>query len=157
LTQRDARRGRRAIAWLLLFSLGTTGCYRNLELATPVPDAGTRIVARLTPSGVEQMAPLVGADPVAVEGMVTRWDAEEAELSLLRVEHEGARDASWTGERVVFPVSALRDVRERRLDRARTTGFIAAVTATAVALAIVFFRFVAPGDEGGPGGTDPVE
>jgi hypothetical protein len=101
------------------------------------------------------MAPLIGEDALALEGIVRRWDSAEVELSLVRVEHRGPRGVQWGGERVTFRADALRDVRERKLDTGRTAGFVAAVAAGAVALAVLFIRYVVSSDDGGPGGTDP--
>lgn len=132
------------------------GCYRTLELPSldPVPD--TRIVADITPVGAEEMAPWIGADASGLEAVVLRWGDTEAELAVLRVDHRGTRSIQWNQERVVFPVATLRNVRERRLDTARTAAFVGGVTTVATALAIAFVRFVGSnGGDGNGGGTDP--
>jgi hypothetical protein len=153
----SARFRRRIIASLLLCTLAFTGCYRNLEIATPVPVEGTRIAARLSPVAAEQMAAVIGDDAVAVEGFVRRWDDAEVELALIRIDHNGARSVDWSGERIVFPANALRNVRERRLDTVRTAGFVAGVAALATVLAVAFVRFVGGGGDGDGGPIVPPE
>jgi hypothetical protein len=103
------------------------------------------------------MASWIGEEAVEIEGRVLRWDDTEAELAMLRVDHRGARSVLWNSERVVFPVGTLRDVRQRRLHTGRTAAFVGSVAAVATVLAIAFFRFVGPGDEGGGGDPDPVQ
>jgi hypothetical protein len=145
---------RRLTGLVLLCSFAVTGCYRAVAVPeTPAP--ATRIVATLSPAGAEALAATIGADAVEVEGHVVRWSDTEAELELVRVDYRGPRSVLWNRERVVFPVTALRDVRQRTLDTRRTAAFVGAVATTVTVLAIIFFRFVGGSDEGGNGGTDP--
>jgi hypothetical protein len=156
-SQRRRTVRRKAVLALILCAPAFTGCYRTVELAAPGPAPETRIVARLSPVGAEEMAPWIGADAVAIEAHVVRWGEDQAELRLLRVDHDnGQQSVLWNQERVVFPATALRDVQERRLDPTRTAVFIAGVTTVATVLAISFIRFAFQGGDDGGGGVDPV-
>jgi hypothetical protein len=147
----------KAVLALVLCAPTFTGCYRAVELSAPEPAPETRIVARLSPVGAEEMAPWIGADAVGVEAQVVRWGAEQIELRLLRVDHDnGQRSVFWNQERVVFPATALRNVQERRLDPTRTAAFVAGVSTVATVLAIAFIRATFQGGDDGGGGTDPV-
>jgi hypothetical protein len=148
---------RRVTAVVLVCALAGTGCYRTIEMEATVPAPTTRIVANVSPVGAEEMAPLIGPDAVGIEAHVVRWDDTEAELALLRVDHRDARSIQWNQEIVVFPVTSLRNVRERVLDGPRTAGFVAGAAAVATVLALSFIRFVGSGDNGSNGGTDPVQ
>jgi hypothetical protein len=152
---RGGKVGRRALAVVLLSSLAATGCYRSVELGAVAPVPGMRITAELSPVGAEDMAQLIGPEAVGVEGRVIRWDATETELALLRVDHRGT-SVQWNQERVVFPESALRRVRERTLDTPRTAAFVGGVAAVSTVLAIAFLRSLGFGsDDGSNGGSDP--
>jgi hypothetical protein len=155
--RKAARRRRQAILTILLCGPSITGCYRSVELASPQPEPNARVIVDLGPAGAEQMARWIGPEAVEIEGQVVRWDDAEAELALLRVDHRGSRSVLWNGERVIFPAGSLRDVRQRRLDTGRTAVFVGGVATAATILAILFFRFVGPGDEGSGGGPDPVQ
>jgi hypothetical protein len=148
---------RKAVLALVLGASALTGCYRAVELSAPEPAPDTRIVADLSPVGAEEMAPWIGADAVGIEALVTRWGAEQLELRLLRVDHaSGQRSVFWNQERVLFPATALRDVRERRLDPVRTAVFVAGATAIATVVGLTFVRRPSSGGGNGGGGTDPV-
>lgn len=146
--------GRRVVAVLVLVSL--TGCYRTTELATIAPEPGTRVVADLSPTGAEQMAPWIGPEATGIEGHVIRWTEAEAELALLRVDHRGSSGIQWNQERIVFPEAVLRNVQERTLDTGRTAAFVGGLTTVTAILAVAFLRAVGgSSDNGGNGGTDP--
>jgi hypothetical protein len=147
-------RGSRATLALLVCLLAAAGCYRTTDLATePAPE--TRIVAQLSPVGAEQLARLIGAEAVAVEGEVVSWGSSGAELAVIRVDHRG-RSALWNRERVVFPAGTLRDVKERRLDTTRTALFAGGVATAVTTLGILFIRHLFTADDPIGGGTDPV-
>jgi len=134
---------------------GVTGCYRTAELAQPVPEPGTRIVAGLTPTGAERMESLIGMDAVGVEAWVTEIRPEGWELSLLRVDHWRMPSTRWNEERVVFPAEVLRGVRTRELDAVRTGAFAVGIGTVLVVLARGFMSAWIDGDLPPPG-PDPV-
>jgi hypothetical protein len=112
-------------------------------------------VARLTAVGAEEMAPLIGAEAISVEGTVVETRAEEWVLAVLRVDRRTTSE-QWNGERIEFPQRFLRDVRERELDPVRTGIFSAGVVAVISSLAVSFIRHQGRGgDNGGTGGADP--
>lgn len=150
------RRYRAAFLVGLIFIPAITGCYRDVGLPVAQPSPNARVVVELSAVGAEQMAGWIGPDAVEVEGQVIRWDETEAELALLRVDHRGSRSTPWNREQIVFPIAGLRDIRQRKLDTGRTAAFIGSLATAATVLAVVFFRFVGPGDEGSGGGPDPV-
>jgi hypothetical protein len=141
------------LALMLLLTMGVTGCYRVAELQTTPPPADTRIVASISPAGSEELAEIIGANAVGVEGRVISVVDDQWELSVMRVDHERAPSITWNGERVLFPAGVLRNVRERQHDPLRTGIFMAGIVGTSVALAVSFIRhqFQDRGDDGGGG------
>jgi hypothetical protein len=139
----------------VLTSFLLSACYSSLPVASPVPERGRRIVARLTERASAEMAPLIGSGVVEVEGIVGETGENGWELFLLRVEQGRGQGALWNRERVVFPQGAFAAVTERRLAKTRTAMF-AGVLAAAVILAGVAFGvsgFLPGGNE--DGGTPP--
>lgn len=134
-----------------LFAL-CAACYTQQPLLTDTPAPMTRVVARLTDSGVVAMSNAIGAGAVAVEGMVTAADATTWELALLRVDYRGGTSMRWQRERVAFPRAALTHATERTLNRRKSWlagGLIAAGT---LLVARLFGAF----SGGEPGDGDPV-
>lgn len=139
---------------LLLGCLGLSGCYRVTSLGSArTPDTDSRIVAELTRSGSLDMAPWIGEGASAVEGRVLSASSTEWELALTRVEYEGSASMPWNGERIVFPVGSLEEVRERQLDNRRSAVFAAAVTGAVAGLGFWFFGGGFGGGTDGPGGV----
>ena len=107
-------------------------CYTRGPLTTPVPAAGTRIVAQVTDSGVVALSNALGAGPVQVEGVVAAADGTSWDLQLVRVDYRGGASVLWNHERVNFPRATLDHPTEKRLDRGKSWLVAGAVTATAL-------------------------
>jgi hypothetical protein len=122
-------------ALALSFSLVLSGCYVTRDLSGPVPPPNTRVLAHLSPEGVQAMAVWIGEDAVAVEGVAGPVRGGSWELSLRRVEHQGGRIASWKGERVHVSEDAFTSIVERRLHRTRTALFVVGTATGVVVLA----------------------
>jgi hypothetical protein len=129
------------VAWL-------SACYTQRSLTTPVPVAGTRIVAELTDTGTVAMATKIGPGATEVEGVIADADGANWRVLLLRVDQRGVGPTLWNRESVTFPRLALTRVTERTLDKRRSwlmAAFIAGAAFTA-ARAFGAFSFL---DEGG--------
>jgi hypothetical protein len=112
----------------------------------------TRVVARLTDSGVVAMANAIGSGAVEVEGLVAAADAASWDLQLIRVDYRGGASVTWRGERVTFPRYALTGATERTLSRRRSWLTAGAIVVGAILAARVFgaFGFGEPPDEDPP-------
>lgn len=115
-----------------------TACYTQRPLVTSVPSPTTRIVARVTDSGVVAMANAIGPAAIQVEGLVAAADANTWDLRLLRVDHRGGASVVWNRELVSFPRFALADPAERRLDRTKSWALAGVIAAGAAILSQVF-------------------
>ena len=128
-----------------------SACYTTRPLASPVPSRETRVLAALSDQASVQMAPLIGSDAAAVEGIVADVRENEWELRLLRVEQKRGQSVFWNRESVVFPAGSFVSVRERRLNTTRTALLAGGITAGAIVLA----RLIGLGGFFSEGGDDP--
>lgn len=137
-----------AAAWL-------SACYTQRPLTSPVPAAGTRIVAELTDTGTVAMATLLGPGATEVEGVIADADGANWRLLMLRVDQRGVGPTLWNREPVTFPRLALTRVTERTLDKRRSWLMAAFIAGAAFAAARTFgaFSFL---DEGSTQ-TDPAK
>lgn len=127
-------------------------CYTQHPLVTPAPAPATRIVARVTDSGVVAMSNAIGAGAVEVEGVVAAADAGAWDLQLVRVEYRGGAQVVWNREQVSFPRYTLTNATERRLDKRKSWLAAGLITAGAFLAARLFGAF---GLGDGPGGEPP--
>lgn len=116
-------------------------CYTQGPVTTPLPAPGTRIVARITDSGVVTMSNALGPGPVEVEGVVAAADANVWDLRVVRVDYRGGTSSLWNRELVHFPRAALADPTERQLNKGKSWLMAGAVTAAALLAARLFGGF----------------
>lgn len=131
-------RGVPRTATLVALVLPLAACYIQRPLDTPVPEPRTRIVARLTDSGVVAMGSAIGAGAVRVEGVVAAADDAVWELQLMRVDYRGGASMAWNGERVTFPRSALTSPTARMLHKRRSWLAAGVITVGALLAARLF-------------------
>lgn len=115
-----------------------TACYTQRPLATSVPSPTTRIIARVTDTGVVAMANALGPGAIQVEGVVAAANTDAWDLHLLRVDHRGGGSVIWNRELVSFPRYTLTNPAERRLDKTKSWAAAGIITATAFILTAVF-------------------
>lgn len=128
-----------------------SGCYTTRPLGSTVPGRETRVFATLSNQASVQMAPLIGSDAAAVEGIVADVRENQWELRLLRVEQRRGNSVFWNRESVVFPAGSFVSVSERRLHPIRTGMLAGGITAGAIVLA----RIIGLGGFFSEGGDDP--
>lgn len=126
-----------------------TACYTRLPLTTSTPEPATRIVARLTDSGVVAMGGAIGSGAYEVEGVVAEADTSVWKLQLTRVEQRTGSSINWNRELVSFPRYALTNATEKRFDRTRSWMAAGLVTAGAI-LAAKFFSDIGAGEDINP-------
>lgn len=113
-------------------------CYTRTPVTTTAPEPTTRIVARLTDSGVVEMGRAIGAGAYEIEGVVAEASPAIWKLHLTRVEQRTGSSINWNRELVSFPRFALTDITEKRLDRPRSWMAAGIVTAAAILAAVAF-------------------
>ncbi len=130
-----------------------SGCFHYVPIATPAAAAGSRVRIELSDVGVGTVAPVLGPNVEWVEGTVQPGQGVGLTLSLNAVQRRGEGIATWQGETVLLQPADVRDVRERRLSRARTilaaSGALVAGTVGIIAIAH------AKGSASGNGGGKP--
>jgi hypothetical protein len=115
-----------------------TGCYTRSPITTTAPEPSTRIIARLTDSGVVEMAGSIGTGAYEIEGVIAEADPTVWKLHLTRVEQRTGRSINWNKELVSFPRFALTDATEKRFDRTRSWMAAGLVVAGAILAAVAF-------------------
>ena len=128
--------------------LALAACYSHRPINGSLPASNTRITAELTDSGSLALSQTLGPAATDVEGIVASADQAGITLNVLRVQYRGGTSMTWTREPVRFPASALRNIRERRLDRTRSWMAGGLVTLGAVLIATV--AGIVSGDDPGP-------
>ncbi len=123
------------IAALLTVS---TACYTRSPITTAAPPPSTRIIARLTDSGVVEMARSIGTGAYEIEGVIAEADPTVWKLHLTRVEQRTGSSIVWNRELVSFPRYALTDASEKRFDRTRSWMAAGLVAAGAILAAAAF-------------------
>ncbi len=123
-----------------LFAL-LAACYTEGPVTTPLPAPGTRIVARITDSGVVAMSNALGPSPVAVEGVVAAADVNVWDLRVVRVDYRGGTSSLWNRELVHFPRAALANPTQKQLNKGKSWLVAGAVTAGALIAARLFGGF----------------
>ena len=126
------------------------GCYRQLPLASPLPQPNQRIVAEVTDTGVVAMSNLLGPGAQEIEGIVVAADNDAWDLRMLRVDYRGGTSVVWKEEQVRFPRYALSQATERRFSSGRSWLMAAAVTSLALLGAKFLGVIGGGGDEGKP-------
>ncbi|HEX6966964.1 MAG TPA: hypothetical protein VF166_14325 [Gemmatimonadaceae bacterium] len=138
----------RALALLLASSL-LAGCYINVPIGTAVPDDGTTLTVRLTDTGADTLARLIGPAVSTVQGRVLSAGQDSMVLAVQSVQLRSGVQQQWNGERVVLPRPTIAVVSERRLSRWRT----ALLTGLGMAGSVALVTSLSGGtNEGRPGG-----
>jgi hypothetical protein len=123
-----------------------SACYRQLPLATSLPQPEQRIVAQVTDTGVVAMSNALGPGAQQVEGIVVAADNTAWDLRMLRVDYRGGSSVLWKQEQVRFPRSALSQATERKFSSGRSWVMAAAVTSVAL-LAARFIGVIGGGED----------
>jgi hypothetical protein len=128
------KRDLRAALLLPLFVL--QGCYSHVPVALESVPAGARVRARVSATEAERLEGVLGGERRTVGGVYRGREGAGLLLELPAV-------TGPTGQRLTQRVSVSGDqvveIELRRLDRARTYGLVAALTAVGSALAISQF------------------
>ncbi len=128
----------RSLSRIAVFFPILIGCYARRPITAAAPEPSTRIVARLTDSGVVEMGRVIGAGAYEIEGVVAEADASVWKLHVTRVEQRTGSSINWNRELVSFPRFTLTEVTEKRLDRSRSWMAAGLVTAAALLAAAAF-------------------
>jgi hypothetical protein len=144
-----ARRGaaRRAVAWIVLAAVPTTGCYTYTPLARTA-GGGAQVAFDLNDRGRVGVEELLGPSVARVEGAVVRGSESEYVLAVREVRTLDGNSSKWAGEQVVLRREFVRDGYERRFSRGRTW---AAVGGSVLAIG----AFILSRSLGGTGAEDP--
>lgn len=95
-------------------------CYRYEPHSTPLPVAGENVRMHFTLSGSQDVARVLGSDIASFDG---RMVSEAAGILLFAVSStvtRGGKSATWTGEQVHIPRTAIEKLELRVLDKKRT-------------------------------------
>ena len=92
-----------------------TGCYTYRPLATPEPQAGTRVSAQLTGGGSQELASQIGPDVLHVEGKILHADSAGLDLEVREIESYRGIRSDWNGEQVRLPRASVAGIQERKL------------------------------------------
>lgn len=128
----------RTAARIAVFIPIFAACYTRRPITTGAPEPATRIVARLTDSGVVEMGRVIGAGAYEVEGVVAEANPSIWKLNLTRVEQRTGSSINWNRELVSFPRFALTEITEKRFDKTRSWMAAGLVTTVAILAAVAF-------------------
>lgn len=141
----------RALASVLT-ALFLAGCYVNVPIGSTVPDRGTTLAVRLTDSGADTLARLIGPSVTTVQGNLVGGGNDSLVLAVRSVQLRSGTEQFWKGEQVTIPRGMIAIVSERKLSRWRT----ALLTGLAMAGSIALVASTNNGGiEGRPGGGGP--
>ena len=142
----------RARALVLLVAGATLGgCHVNIPVSAPVPQAGHRVVVRLTDRGSLELARHVGPSIGELDGKVIAADERQLTLSLISATTWRGIPNYWAGEEVVVERDHIAGMTERRLSRTRSWMLAAGIVTAALAAATLGGI---GGQSGGGGGDD---
>ncbi len=136
---------------LLVTSAALGGCHVNAPITTPVPQAGHRVVVRLTDRGSVELARHVGPSIGELDGKVVAADERQLTLSLISATTWRGIPNYWAGEEVVVDRDFIAGMSERRLSRTRSWMLTAGIITAALVAATVGGM---GGKRGGGGGDD---
>jgi hypothetical protein len=141
-------RGYSALALLLGATL--TGCYSYLPTTPQALVPATEVRVRPTLEYRAGLRDLLGTEPTTLEGTVVGSGEGEMTIEIVTAGIQyGARARPLT-QRIAVPWTQVLEVEEKRLDRARTTGVLAAAGGLAVAAVVYLIRLEAGGTPDGP-------
>ena len=152
MTLASFRRRCRLVAILTIPSFAPSGCYR----AVPVegtPPSGSEVVLEMTDEATARLGGFLGRGTVDIRGRLLDWTQDSIVVSMIATENTLGQEQLWRNERVAIPRAAVARVRERRLNRTRTSALVLAIGALVTTGILVSTR-----GEGGTsgGGTKPV-
>ena len=116
----------RRLAFTLLATWGTTGCYYYQPLATPTPAPGSYLSATLTDTGADHLARTIGPDVLAVRGRLLTSDTAALTFSVVAVSLHHGEEVTWKGEPVTLSREYISALRQRRLAKGRTVLIVGA-------------------------------
>lgn len=143
----------RRLAGLAACALILSGCYvyRPIEGA---PAPGTRIVLDLNDRGRVALSDSIGASADRIEGEVQSTGDSLYVIRVASVRYTNGARHRWTSEPLGIRPDLVRQLREKRLSRARTAVIASASTASLIILAVTF-DLLGSGIEGAGGGGGP--
>lgn len=92
------------------------------------------------------MSNLLGPRTATVDGQVERANVDTLVLRVRSVTLMSGAANGWGGEQIAIPMSAIATVRERQLNRSRTT--LAAISATGLVIALLLSQRLSSSAEG---------
>jgi hypothetical protein len=116
----------RQLAFTLLATWGSTGCYYYQPLATPTPAPGSYLSATLTDTGADHMSRTIGPDVRAVRGRLLTSDTAALIFSVVAVSLHHGEDVTWKGEPVTLSREYISALRQRQLAKGRTVLIVGA-------------------------------
>jgi hypothetical protein len=154
-TPRSARRGSlRAGVAVLLLGVHLGGCFHYVPPMQSAPAPGAEITFGVTDRGRVELTPVFGPGLQRVGGRLLESTDTTLVLSVATVDYiDLGITARWAGERVEVRRDLIADVRERRFSAGRTA--VAAVMATAVAVAVSLIAIRGFGGDTPPDRPDP--
>lgn len=139
---------RRAVV-AVLASLAGSGCFGYYQpLTTDL--AGRRVQLSITDSGSVVLAPRLGPQVEAVEGLLHADSGSQYVVSVLATRRRDGQESDWRGENVAIQRALVSSVTERRFSRSRTAVF---TTLSGIAIAATKHAFGGGGGAGAPGPT----
>jgi hypothetical protein len=128
------------------------GCYVYVPIGTQVPDHGTRLEVRLTDSGADTLALLIGSGVSSVQGNLVSGGPDSLVLAVRSVRLRSGDEKLWSGEHVTLPRRTIAIVSARRFSRWRTGLTTGLAMLGSVALVA---SMNGSGVQGRPGGGGP--
>ena len=148
----SVRRAVRIVAIVLVPALALEACYKAVPIeAAPPPD--TEIVLELTSDATQQLGGFLGRGTASARGRLISWESDSVIVAMLATENTRGEEQLWRRERVGIPRDAIARVRERRLQRGRTTALV--IAGSVVIVSALVLAMTGQGGSSG-GGTKPV-
>jgi len=147
----------RKVIWLLKVSLlavttaTLSGCYTFHPIASEQVTPGTTVRAELTGDGIVKLVDMFGEPRRTVMGEVIQFDGSNGRGLLLSTAVPTPTQVAGVAnqalrQRIQLEARDFVRIEERRLDRVRTLGLSAAVTAGLVSVAVYFLTGTARGE-----------
>jgi len=120
---------------LALAMVGASACYTLAPIRGSAPPLGSRIALDVNDAGRVALGGTMGPEIDRVEGRLLEQTNGEYLLGVTSVSLLRGGVQTWKGEQVVLKPEFVSTVYERRLDKARTGLFAAAVAGSVIAIA----------------------
>jgi hypothetical protein len=137
---------------VLPLALVATACYRYAAATPAALGSGNPVRVELNASGTTRLAPILGQETVAIEGMIVTTNDTSVVMAVsgTRKRNDPAL-VTWAGENVAVPRAAIQGVELRLLDKRRTTLVVIGAIAAAIAVKFIVAGIdaLAGGDDGG--------